>query len=223
MKRHFFAYITISSLIPLCFLSQSSKINKKFETLTFEEVTEANIKSEMSYFTIVGSKKIDTTEKKKNPLREILPWQCNDSLIIYDKGNFFGPMLYIQIRISNFDSTGHTLKYNKDQLKFIDNQTFWGTSGELPKRRIRLCEFTSHIHKPNAIPYVAYNDLFEPELCTHTNSKKMKFLTKCRVFQSADNKRVYIYMLNGEGTSEYEVTFIIENTQYLMRVIDKTK
>ncbi|PVD51878.1 hypothetical protein DC498_12580 [Terrimonas sp.] len=70
----------------------------------------------------------------------------------------------------------------------------------------------------------AISGLYNPKFCI--NPKKNNKIgeatsTNCKAYQSKDKRRVYIYMLNGEGAEQYEVTWIINESNYYRRVIDK--
>jgi hypothetical protein len=42
-----------------------------------------------------------------------------------------------------------------------------------------------------------------------------------RLFHSTATNHHYLYLFNGEGENRYEVTWIIENGNYLRRVVDE--
>jgi len=68
------------------------------------------------------------------------------------------------------------------------------------------------------IPATVYNDLYDPKFC-HPGAEAK---TKCNlgVYFSKDNHHMYVYMLNGDGRDGYEVTWIIQDKQYIRRVVD---
>ena len=74
------------------------------------------------------------------------------------------------------------------------------------------------------LPDSAIAGIINPRFCINpkVNYKIGKATsTVCRVFQSPDKKRVYIYMLNGAGAEQYEVTWVINENKYYGRIIDK--
>ena len=74
------------------------------------------------------------------------------------------------------------------------------------------------------LPDSAIAGIINPRFCINpkANYKIGKATrTDCRVIQSPDKKRVYIYMLNGAGPEQYEVTWIINENKYYGRIIDK--
>jgi hypothetical protein len=74
------------------------------------------------------------------------------------------------------------------------------------------------------LPDSAIAGIINPRFCSNAkaNHKIGKATSSdCRVFQSPDKKRVYIYMLNGAGLGQYEVTWVINENKYYGRIIDK--
>ncbi len=67
------------------------------------------------------------------------------------------------------------------------------------------------------MPAAAFSDLYEP-LFMYRDGSVSK--THEGVYESADKKTVYVYMLNKEGNNYYEVTWIIRDKAYLRRVVD---
>jgi hypothetical protein len=65
-----------------------------------------------------------------------------------------------------------------------------------------------HVEYILVLPDSAIAGLYEASLCS------------ARVFRSTDKHRIYIYMLNGKNESQYEVTWIIQDSKYYGRVID---
>lgn len=76
------------------------------------------------------------------------------------------------------------------------------------------------------LPDSAIAGIINPRFCINPKANyKIGKATRsdCRVFQSPDKKRVYIYMLNGTGPEQYEVTWVINENKYYGRIIDKVK
>jgi len=130
--------------------------------------------------------------------------------------------LTIKIEIDTFIAINHKLKYSKTDnnvLIMIDGRIFWGTDGGIPRKIIKsvMCQIGN---KKIAIPFKDFCDLYEPNIMSHPNYyKKMEY--HCKVYLSKDKKRIYIYMMNGDGAGSYEVTWIIQNKKYKRRVIDQ--
>ena len=68
------------------------------------------------------------------------------------------------------------------------------------------------------VPPAAYADLYEPRL--YYTDPKDKTKTYCNVYMSADNRKHYVYMVNGEGHGQIQVTWVIQDKKYLRRVVD---
>lgn len=215
MKNIFFFLISFQFISGVC-LSQS------FVTLSFDEINDSIIKREISSFTIASSMKKKSSSSERIELIEITARSCNDTLVYFERGNWIAMNLRVYLTTSSFDTTGHVLTYDQGKLKLIDNKPFWGTAGTIPKTKIKIYQVSFAEHMPNRIPADAFNDLYEPVTCLLTSTKKSKPLTNCRVFESSDKQRKYIYMLNGEGKGAYEVTWVLHHNQ-LMRIIDTIK
>ena len=124
----------------------------------------------------------------------------------------------IQITIGAFDPTKHKVSWYDDKYAVkLDNKPFWGTPHTVPKHTIT--SVVAIIGSDTlVVPPAAYFDLYEPHLF-YTDAKGSK-KTYCNVYRSADSRRYYIYMLNGDGAGRYEVTWVIQDKQYLRRVVD---
>ena len=70
------------------------------------------------------------------------------------------------------------------------------------------------------IPTRAFSNVEAVKFCKKYSIKNKPIISECKVFRSTDKRRGYIYMLNGEGVNRYEVTWVIQNSEYLTRVID---
>ncbi len=62
-----------------------------------------------------------------------------------------------------------------------------------------------------------FADLYEPRFCGSVNGE---IKCNCAAYISNDKRRIYIYMLNSNGKGGYEVTWVLQDKQYLRRVID---
>jgi hypothetical protein len=116
----------------------------------------------------------------------------NDSLIVVIKSPLFNPKR-------------HKLSYNDNEVKKIDNRTFWGTDGELPKKVISSLKI-----KINGvsilIPQNAFNNLYEPRFKT------------LKIFIGANNS-IYIELDNSDGAGAYSVIWTIKNNKYLKKFL----
>jgi len=136
-----------------------------------------------------------------------------------DMITFLYDNLKVEIKISAFEPNSHEYKYIDPEAPFlvkVDGKAFYGTDGTLPTTQISSLKI--EINKQNIpVPAIEFSDLFEPKICQSTSAESDCF---CKVFQSKDAKRMYVYMRNGEGAAAYEVTWVFENNKYIRRVVD---
>lgn len=71
------------------------------------------------------------------------------------------------------------------------------------------------------LPDSAYAGIYHVRLCQKFTKKNRPIESDCKAYISSDKKRVYIYMLNGNQKDRYEVTWVIKDYKYLMRIVDK--
>lgn len=229
IKQVLFIYIitiiTIMLMVKACFGQKNIEIQSKSKTNeSFMKLPNGIIKREIASFNLIGFylEKIDTSPK--TIMNEIPVHYCTNNYVSFTKGSTF-----IHIYSSKFDSARHKLLYvnhPKKHLTLIDNCPFWGTEGRIPQRKIDSIEVIIHSHFLIEIPNSAYTGIYGPSICNYGIGKKQKdkpTLPHCKAFQSEDKRRVYIYMLNGEGESRYEVTWVIQDSKYYTRVVDKVK
>ncbi len=176
---------------------------------SFEKIKNKIIRKEVATFTIAGEEE----DKSKIKLMSIPVNGFNDTSVIFLKDS-----IKVVIKTTRFDKSKHKLQYIDKYLVKIDNKPFWGTDGEIPAEAIKSVEITNGATR-FMIPKSAINDLFNPNLCRRTkNNNKPDCSTS--VYISNDRKRLYITMLNSDGAGGYEITWIIQDKTYLMRVID---
>jgi hypothetical protein len=217
MNKISLLFLFLIYLIPSSCLGQIPCNYDLNKTCNFENITDSLIKSDLTYFTKKGAKP-NSNDKSNFPLTIVDQIQCTDSLIVFENSNIISLKLYVSIYTSKFDTIGHTFKYNQNRLTLIDDRPFWGVKRTIPKNRISRIDVYFSEHKPNAINGYYFNDLYEPRLCKLTNVKNENNSTTCKVFTSKDRRLTYVYIILGDNN--VEVTFIFENSQYLMRVID---
>ena len=127
----------------------------------------------------------------KPMLNEVLLKKCSDSFVIFEKGNIYASELIISIESKN---VGQSLF-----LKEV---------------------FYTHYKYGFLLPNSAISDIYDPVFCTEYTKKDKPIASNCKVYQSEDERRIYIYMLYGQGERKKEVTWIIQDDKYLTRVID---
>ena len=187
---------------------------------SFENIKDSVIKKEIAFFTTTGSFKTAKGDSfPKTKVDEIPLVKCTDSSAYFEKGNLKAIDIIVSIYSEKFDTTGHKFTYvnvPNPFLALIDNKPFWGTDGGIPKEKIKKVEFV-HNKYVLFLPDSALAGLYEPNFCNILSGKQTPF---CKVFRSVDNRRVYIYMSNSDGAGGYEVTWVIQDSKYLMRVVD---
>ena len=174
----------------------------------FLKILDTKLRADMATFSIGGISESLNALK----LPEIPIYYSDDKSI-----SFLKDSLQISITTTAFDSIGHKfLYYDEKYLVKIDNKGFWGSGTKKPTKKIE--SVTAIIGNDTIrIPALAFTELYEPVL---SYEEKGKLKSYCRVYHSLDKQYLYIYMLNGEGKNRYEVTCIIQNKQYLRRVVD---
>ena len=118
-----------------------------------------------------------------------------------------------------FEKEKHKLtNYNEKYLVKIDNKAFWGTPNNIPEKTIASLLVIAGKDTVN-IPATAYNDLFEPTFSYYDKTTSTQ-KTHDAVYLSKDGNTMYVYMINSDGKSMYEVTWVIQNKTYIRRVVD---
>lgn len=175
----------------------------------FLKMQEKDIRADLSQFTFGGiSESLTKHRLDAIPLLGVK----NDVMI------FSNDTVIVEITTGNFDPTKHKVSWYDDKYAVkLDNRGFWGTENTVPKRTI--ASIVAIIGADTLVlPQAAYSDLYEPQFFfTDANGKKK---TYCNVYRSADKRKYYIYMVNGSGRGRYEVTWVIQDKQYLRRVVD---
>jgi hypothetical protein len=174
----------------------------------FTRITEKDIRSDIASYSMGG---IDESIGKE-PLKTLPITALSTNSISFADNN-----IQVTIKGGVFDPSKHKLGYydNKYLVK-IDNKPYFGNYGKVPNTTIE--SVTVVIDGDTvAIPPVAFSDLYNP-IFSVTEGGVQKSNNK--VYLSADGNKVYVYMLKQEGGGSYEVTWIIQNKQYLKRVVD---
>lgn len=126
---------------------------------------------------------------------------------------------HITVRITTdvFDSTKNKITRAGTHVVKINNRPFYGNYGNKPTTYIK--EILLMINRDTVlIPPAAYSDLFNVNL-SYTDKAGVE-RSKNGVYLSDDKRKIYIYLLNKDNTGGYEVTWVIQDKQYLRRVLD---
>ena len=201
--------IIFCSIIHFSFAQDDDIPDYRSKKDNFLKMQEKDIRADLSQFTFGGIGE-SLTKHKLDALPLI---GAQDDAII-----FAGDTASVQITTGSFDPTKHKVTWYDDKYAVkLDNHPFWGTENKVPKHTITSVVAIIGLDTV-VVPPAAFIDLYEPHLY-YTDAKGSK-KTYCNVFMSADRRKYYIYMVNGEGTGRYEVTWVIQDKQYLRRVID---
>jgi len=137
-------------------------------------------------------KALDSQERLPEVRLNVIPLKkCSNSFAFFEKGNIYASEIIVSIESGNI---AHTT-----QIKEV---------------------FFTHYKYGFSLPDSAINDLYDPIFCTEYTKRGKPIASNCKVYQSKDEKRIYIYMLNGQGEHRYEVTWVIQDDKYCTRVID---
>lgn len=124
-------------------------------------------------------------------LNEIPLKKCSNSFVFFEKGNLYASEIIVSIYSENA-----AVKSKITEVKYI------------------------HYKYGFSLPDSAINDIHNSIFCTEYTKSGKPIASNCKVYQSEDEKRIYIYMLNGQGERRYEVTWVIQDNKYYTRVID---
>lgn len=208
-----------------CFGQDSLSVQELKARESFWNISDTTIRNEIASFNRKGDSIKQHPAVKEVELIEIPLISCADTV-----SNFHLKSTYVHVYYSDFDVTEHQRIYadkNNDTLLKIDNQPFWGANGKLPKRQVSDVFFVLHSHYLVDFPVEAFTGIYEPWPCEwgyqpvgkHVHREPLS-TPNLRMFQSKKSHCIYLYMLNGEGENQYEVTWIVQDGKYLTRVVD---
>jgi len=145
----------------------------------------------------------------KSRVELLTRWKTIKSRNVYnDSCSFKTDSLIVIIKNATFKPQKHRLSFHPTQhyLSKIDGKRFWGTDGEVPRKKIISVKIAKN-GVPIIIPSGAFNDLYEPTL---------KTLSVCKGFDNT----FYILMVNSDGAGSYTIIWIIKENKYYSRYID---
>lgn len=176
----------------------------------FKKITQQTVRADIAAYALAG---IDESQNK-TPLPSLKVSAIEKNFIEWRQDSF-----YVKITSTPFIKEKHKLLYYEEKyLVKIDNKGFWGTANILPLNSIALVLVVIGKDTVN-IPQAAYNDLYEPSFSYYDKNAGAE-KTHNAVYLSKDGSTLYIYMINSDGNSMYEVTWVIQNKTYLRRVVD---
>jgi len=203
--------LLFSVLVSLSAYSQDDIPDYRNKRESFKKMLEKDIRSDLARFALGGLD--EAISKDALSQMEVLDYSSNS--IKFGSGN-----VTVTIVSGNFDKAKHKLLYYDEKyLIKIDNKAFYAIKpGDIPKKTIESVTVTFG-RDTLRLPATTFNDLYEPVFCKANTSSNT---SKCNsaVYLSADKRKIYIYMLNSDGSNGYEVTWVIQDKQYLRRVVD---
>ena len=169
---------------------------------------DATIRNDLATFTMAG---LDESMNKQ-PLKTIPMTAFGDNLIVFEGNN-----IKVAVQAGGFNTSKHKLiYYNEKHLVKIDNKPYYGTYGKLPASSLQ--SLTVVIDKDTvAIPPAALSDIYDLSFAYKDVSGIQR--SQNRVYLSADNRTIYIYLLN-RNNGGTEVTWVLRDKKYLQRVLD---
>lgn len=126
-----------------------------------------------------------------------------------DSGVFKNDSIKIVVKTSAFRPKDHKLLYKEKELIKIDGKLFWGTDGEIPKKKISSVRIINN-DRIITLPKNAFGDLYQPNLDS---------ISIC----SGPDKTFYISMLNSDGAGGYYIIWVLKDNNYLNRYIDDSE
>ena len=201
----------ISILITICFSASAQRFYEYQDTRkkneSFARLPKTQIRAEVATFTLSGiDESVGKEELKKIPFTKFSS----------DFMNFEGDNIKASVQLSPFDASKHKLDYDEKYLIKIDKKTYYGGYGSVPKTSVSKVILTIG-NDTVAIPPVAYADLHNLNL-TYTDKGSLR--SRNGIYKSNDGHRIYLYLFCKDATGSYEVTWIIQDKNYLRRVLD---
>jgi hypothetical protein len=129
-----------------------------------------------------------------------------------------GETVEILIQTGQFDSTKHTISRYKekeygDAIEKIDGQYPYGGEYGMPNNEVKIFSVTVN-GKQLKIPKAAYQNLFEPNMCSDGY-----FDRKIEAYSSIDGQFIYVYIYGGNAASTYFAKLIFNKKKYLTKIV----
>jgi hypothetical protein len=175
---------------------------------SFARVSDKTLKADLGVFTVGGIEE----SIGKLPLKKISPYGYSENEM-----SFKGENVQVVVTLGPFAENGRKIQKVEDHVVKIAGKPFHGNYGNMPEteiKRVLVLVGKDTVH----IPPAAYGDLYNLNFTYRDKTGTER--TANGVFFSKDEKRMYIYLLSRDATGSYEVTWVIENKQYLRRVVD---
>ena len=208
MDMRAFLLLLVVNIVLDCSAQNTEFNDYRRKNENFSRVYDKEIRSDLASFTIGGIEE----SLNKTPLKQIPVSNAGDNFISYEADK-----ISITIKAGRFEPSKHKLAYEEKRVLKIDNKPFYGNYTKIPSTTIASVTVILGTDTV-AIPNSALFDLYNPSFMYRDASGVMR--SQDAVYLSADKRKIYIYMLNRDDTGGYEVTWIIQDKQYLRRVLD---
>lgn len=175
---------------------------------SFVRMSDKSLRADLGVFTIGGIEE----SLSKLPLRKISPYAYTKNSM-----SFKADDVEVVVTIGPFEERGRKIQKVEDHVVKIGGKPFHGNYGEMPRTEIKSVLVLMG-KDTITIPPAAYADLYNLNFTYRDKNGTER--TANGVYFSKDGSRMYIYLLSRDDTGSYEVTWIIQNKQYLRRVVD---
>ena len=218
MREFIFGFSGIFSF----FLSSQSICFGQKEHHAKSIINDSIVHREMDYFTIAGASGNKDYSDMGIILKEIPLIHSDDSEVVFEKADWYSVHWAFYISFEPFDTLNHSITYGKDSIILaIDDHACYGISNRLPKRQVHRIDFFHEKYRVK-LPENAFDGIYEvPIYYCKTKKDRKKPQHYFKAYLSNDNRRKYLYMLNGEGKDRYEVTWVMNGYDYYGRFINK--
>lgn len=175
---------------------------------SFSKLSDKALRADLGSFSIGG---IEESLNKK-PLKKISPTTYRENFI-----QFKSDEVEVSVTLEPFKEEGKKFQKMDDHILKINGKPYYGCYWKLPETAIK--SVLVKLGKDTiVIPPQAYADLYDMHFSYRDKAGTER--TANGVFFSADGSNMYIYLLSRDPKESYEVTWIIQNKQYLRRVMD---
>ncbi|MEO6188030.1 MAG: hypothetical protein ABIO82_07935 [Ginsengibacter sp.] len=174
---------------------------------SFVKLPPGEIRKDLAAFTLGGiSESVGKEEFKKIPF----------TAFGKDFMAFEGDGIKATITTQRFDPSKHKFTYDDKYLTRIDKRTYYGGYGSMPKTYVSNITLTIN-NDSVSIPQAAYADLFNLNFTYSDNGVQR---STNGIYKSKDGNRIYLYVFSKDNSGSYEVTWIIQDKQYIRRVLN---
>jgi len=182
---------------------------------SFTKMSDKTLRADLGVFTIGGIEE----SLNKLPLKKFSPHSYTKNFMSFKGENNKGEKIEVSVTTGPFAENGRKIMRVEDDVVKIAGKPYYGDYGNLPRTEIKSVQVL--IGKDTVvIPPLAYGDLYNLNFTYKDKSGTERTANGVFLSKDKEESRMYIYLLSRDATGSYEVTWIIENKQYLRRVMD---